>query len=139
MGYDVSKLEVWSGTIDDRAGGLAAKLEPLAAAGADLQFVIARRQPQLPGTGVVFLSGVSGPKVTKAAEAAGLRKTTDLAAIRVEAPNKPGDCHAVTRKVADAGLNLRGLTASVIGDRYVIFLAFDNAADADRAAKLLST
>jgi hypothetical protein len=39
--------------------------------------------------------------------------------------------------VADAGLNLRGLSATVLGDRYVAVLAFDSAADAGKAARLL--
>ncbi|MBI3463000.1 MAG: amino acid-binding protein [Planctomycetes bacterium] len=137
MPYSVSKVEVWTSEIADQVGGLAAKLEPLAGAGVDLQFVIARRQAHIPGKGVVFLSGRSGPKAAKAALAAGLVKATDLAALRVEAPNKPGDCHKVTRLLADAGISLRGLSASVIGNRYVLFLAFDTAADANKAARLL--
>jgi hypothetical protein len=29
MAYSVSKVDIWSGDIDDRVGGLAAKLDPL--------------------------------------------------------------------------------------------------------------
>ena len=137
MANNVSKIDVWTAEIEDRVGGVAAKLEPLASAGVDLQFVIARRQPHLPGKGVVFLSGVSGAKAAKAAAAAGLVKAGDLAALRVEGPNKPGSCHQVTRVLADAGISLRGLSASVIGNRWVVFLAFDNADDAAKAARLL--
>jgi hypothetical protein len=133
----VSKVDLWTGEIDDRAGGLAAKLEPLAGAGADLSFVIARRQPHVPGKGVVFLGGVSGAKAAKAAASAGLAKATDLVALRVEGPNKPGDCHRVARRLADAGINLRGVSASAIGKKYVLFLAFDSADDAAKAARLL--
>jgi hypothetical protein len=43
----------------------------------------------------------------------------------------------LTRVIADAGITLRGLTASVIGNKYAVLIAFDNAADADNAAKLI--
>ena len=137
MPNNVSKIDVWTAEVEDRVGGVAATLEPLAGAGVDLQFVIARRQPHRPGRGVVFLSGISGAKATKAAAAAGLTKSSDLAALRVEGVNKPGSCHQVTQVLADAGINLRGLSASVIGNRWVVFLAFDSASDADKAARLL--
>jgi hypothetical protein len=137
MAVKVSKVDVWTGELDDRAGGLAAKLEPLAKAGADLSFVVARRQPHLPGKGVLFVGGISGAKAAKAAAAAGLAKASDIAGLWIEAPNKPGDCYRLTRKLADAGLNLRGLSASVIGNKYVVIAAFDSAADAAKAAKVL--
>ena len=43
--YTVSKVDVWVGTIRDRPGGVAEKLEALARAGANLEFVISRRAP----------------------------------------------------------------------------------------------
>ena len=137
MTHQVKKLDVWVGEIHDSVGGLAAKLEPLANAGADLQLLIARRQPHLPGKGVVFLSGVSGAKATKAATGAGLTKATDLSALRVEGPNKPGACYELARQLADAGINLRGVSAGVTGKNFLLFLAFDSAADADKAARLV--
>ena len=137
MPYSVSKTDVWTAEFEDQVGGLAGKLGPLAGAGVDLEFVIGRRQPHKPGRGVVFLSGISGAKASKAATAAGLVKAGDLAALRVEGVNRPGTCHQVTQVLADAGINLRGLSASVIGSRWVVFLAFDSAGDADKAARLL--
>ena len=69
MAYTVSKVEIWTGEIEDQVGGLAAKLEPLANAGADLEMVIARRQPDRPGKDVVFVGPVTGAK----AQAGGYR------------------------------------------------------------------
>ncbi len=69
MAYTVSKVDIWTGEIEDQVGGLAGKLESLADAGADLEVVIARRQPDRPGKGVVFLGPVAGAKSKKAAEA----------------------------------------------------------------------
>jgi hypothetical protein len=137
MAYIVSKLDVWSGEIADQVGGLAAKLGPLAKAKVDLSFVIARRQPHMPGKGIMFLAGISGAKGSKAAADAGLGKTTELAALRVEGANKPGDCHRLVSQLADAGLNLRGLSASVCGKKYVLILAFDSEADAAKAAQVI--
>lgn len=137
MAYEISKVDVWTGTIEDRAGSLAAKLAPLADAGVDLSFLIARRDLHKPGSGVVYLGGISGDKATKAAAAAGLTKASDMAGLRVEGTNKPGDCQRVAGTLAGAGLNLRGVSASVIGNKYVLILAFDNQADADKAAQLL--
>jgi hypothetical protein len=98
---------------------------------------IARRQVHLPGKAVVFLGGVSGAKGTTAASAAGLAKASDVFGLRIEGPNKPGDCHRVTSRLAQAGISLRGLSASVIGNKYVLILGFDSAADASKAARLL--
>ena len=137
MPYDVKKLDVWTGEIDDRVGGLASKLEPLAQAAVDLQFLVARRQAHLPGRGVVFLSGISGAKGSKAAAAAGLTKAGDVVALRVEGPNKAGAAYQITRRLADAGINLRGVSAGVMSKKFQLFLAFDNAADADKAARSL--
>ena len=137
MAYTVSKFDVWTAEISDRVGGLAGTLEPLANAGADLAFVVARRQPHKPGKGIVFLGGVSGGKATKAAAAVGLSKSTEIAALRVEETNKPGSCHRMTQMIAGAGINLRGLSATVIGKKCVYILAFDGAADANQAARVL--
>jgi len=137
MSFQVTKMDVWTGEIKDQVGGLAGKLEPLANAGVDLQFLLARRQVQTPGKGIVFLSGVSGATASRAATAAGLKKATDLISLRVEGANKPGAASHITRQLADAGINLRGVSAAVIGTKFVLFLAFDKADDASEAARLL--
>jgi hypothetical protein len=137
MAYTVNKVAMWTGEINDKVGGLAAKLEALANAGADLEIVVARRQPHRPGKGIVFVGPVTGARAQKAAKAAGLSKAADLVALRVEGPNKPGDCFQLTRRLAETGINLRGLAATVHGSKYVLSLGFDNDADAGKAARLL--
>jgi hypothetical protein len=137
MSYTVHSVDVWVGEIEDRVGGLAAKLGPLAEAGANLEMVVARRQPHQPGTGVVFVGPVTGASARRAAAAAGLARTDDLAALRVEGPNRQGEGSRLARLLADAGLNLRGLSAAVLGNKFVALLAFDTSADAGRAARLL--
>jgi hypothetical protein len=139
MALKVTKVDLWSAEIADEPGALAGKLEALAAAGVDLSFLFARRQPDKPGTGVVYLAGIQGPAQVKAAKSVGLAKTGTPAALHVEGTNKPGAVHQIATKLAGAGLNLRGVAASVIGSRFVTQLAFDSAEEAKNAAKLLSS
>jgi hypothetical protein len=137
MAQTVRKLDVWTGEIDDRPGALDAKLQPLAAAGADLAFIIARRQPDRPGKSVVFLGPLKGAKQTKAAQEAGLNVATNLVALHYEGPNKPGSASKITHALAEGGVNLRGLSAATIGTKYMLVLAFDSGMDADKALALI--
>jgi hypothetical protein len=43
MAYTVKKVDVWAGEIADRPGGLASTLAALSSAGANIEFVVARR------------------------------------------------------------------------------------------------
>ena len=137
MPYSIRKVDVWAAEIDDRPGGLTGKLEALAKAGASLEFIIARRAPDKPGKGVVFLTPVRGAKQTGAAINAGLGTTDSLHSLRVEGPDRPGLGTKMTRALADAGINLRGLSAAALGRKSVAYFAFDSADDAANAIKLL--
>jgi hypothetical protein len=137
MKLDVSRTDTWAATIDDRPGGLAQSLEALAAAGANLEFIIARRTPEQPGQGVVFVTPLKGAKLVKAAKAAGFEKTDSLHTLRLEGPDKPGLCAKITQAVAEAGINLRGLSAAALGRQCVTHLALDTAQDATKAMALL--
>jgi hypothetical protein len=137
MSFKVAKMEVWSGEIQDRPGGLAGVLRQLADADADLEMVVARRQPDRPGAGIVFLAPVKGRKATAAAAVAGLSPAPGVAALRIEGTNRPGLGAKMTDAIADSGVNLRGLSAAVLGSRFVAYMAFDGAEDADKAAKAI--
>ena len=137
MGLTVERVDVWAASIEDQPGGLAEKLAPLAAAGADLEFAVARRAPDKPGTGVVFVTPLRGDAQTAAGDKAGFAVADSLHSVRVEGDNKPGIGAQVTKKLADAGINLRGLSAAVIGQRFIMYLALDTADDADKAMGLL--
>ena len=141
MKLNVSRVDVWVAGIEDRPGGLAKKLAALAKAGANLEFVIARRSAEQPGKGVVFVTPVKGAAQTKAAANGGFHRSESLHSVRVEGPDKPGLGAKLTQQLAAAGVNLRGLSAGVIGKRFVLYLAFDTsdgAAKAMRLAKRLS-
>lgn len=137
MAVQITKVDVWAGEIADRPGGLAEKLEILAKAGASLEFVLARRQPDKPGTAIVFVNPLKGVKQTQAAAQAGFAKAENLHCVRIAGPDKPGLGATMTQALAEAGINLRGLSAGVIGNRCVVHLALDSAEDAKKAVRAL--
>src|SRR5262249_47406049 len=55
MALEIQRVQVWSGEIPDRPGAAAGKLEHLAHAGADLEFVFTRSHPSKEGHGILFL------------------------------------------------------------------------------------
>jgi len=137
MKLSVTKTDVWAATIEDRPGGLAEKLAPLAKAGANLEFIISRRTPEKKGKGVVFVTPLKGTKQLKAAKAAGFQKTDSLHSVRVDGRDKAGMGAKLTAALADAGINLRGLSAAAQGRQFVTYLALDTGAETSRAAAVL--
>ena len=137
MKLKVSRTDMWSVTIEDRAGGAADKVESLAEAGANLEFVFARRTPEQPGKGILFVLPVKGAKVLKAAQQAGLAKPENFHAVRIEGPDKPGTTAKITRALGNAGINFRALSATAIGRTFVSYLALDTADDAAKAVSVL--
>lgn len=137
MKIKVTRADVWVASIEDKVGGLAAKLEALAAAGANLAFIIARRAPDHPGQGVVFLTPIRGAKQIKAATAAGFRKTTTQHSVCVVGGDKPGMGAKMTQALAAAGINLRGLSTGVLGKSFVTYVAVDTEDDAKKAVRVL--
>ena len=138
MKLKATRVQVWRATIDDRVGGAAERLEPLAKAGANLEFVFARRTPEQPGAGVVYVAPVKGAKVTAAARQAGFTRPDDIHFLRVEGADKPGLVGVVTRALADAGISFRGVSAAARRRNAIAHIAFDDAADATKGARVLS-
>ena len=152
-GMRVTKAEVWAGDIEDQPGGLARVLEAMAGAGGSIECVVARRQQGATGQGEmgggmndgsstrgrgdVFVSPVRGKRMQDAARQAGLTPADDMATLRIEGPDQPGLGGRVTRAIAEANVNMRGLTAAVIGRHFVAYLGFDSTADAEKAAKAI--
>ena len=137
MGFKLDRIHVWSGEVMDQAGGVASKLALLAQAGANLEFILTRRQPDKPGTGILFVAPITGPTQVRAARAAGLSETHDPIVLRVEGDNEAGLGHRVTQQWALAGISMQGLTMTVLGDKFVGYAAFDTVTDANRAAAIL--
>jgi hypothetical protein len=137
MAYKVTKAEVWAVSIDDRAGGVADKLEPLAKAGAGFEMVLARRTPENPGKGMLFVTPVKGAKVIRAAREAGMGPTGTIHSVRMEGPDRPGLGARIARALGDAGINVRGISGAAIGRKFVSYIACDSAEDQARAVAVL--
>ena len=137
MDLIVERVNVWAASIKDKPGGLARILNGLSEAGADFDFIIARRAPEKPGTGVVFVTPLRGDREVSAAAVLGFNVTTSINSIRIEGDNKPGITAELTEKLADAGLNIRGLSAAVIGPRFILYIGLDTAEDAKKAVNIL--
>ncbi|AOJ90797.1 MULTISPECIES: ACT domain-containing protein [unclassified Burkholderia] len=133
----VERVDVWAATIEDKPGGLARVLNALRDAGADLQFVVARRSPEAPGKGVVFVAPLQGDKEIRAATQAGFNATSGLHSIRVMGLDQAGIIAELTQKLSDDGINLRGVSAAVLGSQFIAYLALDSLADAERAMDVL--
>ena len=134
----VEREDVWAASVDDKPGALAAKLSALDDAGADLGFIIVRRAPEKPGTGVAFVTPLRGDREVRAATAAGFAVTSSLHSVRVEGPDEPGVAATLAKAIADAGINMRGFSGAVLGTRFVAHVGVVSAEDQEAAVKLLS-
>jgi hypothetical protein len=134
----VEREDVWAAGLDDKPGALAAKLAALTAAGADLDFIIVRRSPEKPGTGVAFVTPLRGDREVQAAALAGFAVTSSLRSVRFEGPNEPGAAGTLARLIGDAGINMRGFSAAVLGTRFVAHIGLDSAEDQETVIRLLS-
>lgn len=137
MKLKVTRTDIWTAVIDDRPGGAAEGLERLAKAGANLEFLLARRTPEQPGKGVVFAAPLKGVKVLRAAQEAGFTKAPDIHGLRIEGGDVPGLAARMTRALADAGVSFRGLSAIAQGRKFVAYLSLDTSDDVLRATRAL--
>ncbi|MFO8012643.1 MAG: ACT domain-containing protein [Phycisphaerae bacterium] len=137
MALQVSHAQVWAVAIEDRPGAAAEKLRALAGAGANLDFVVSRRTHEKDGA-VLFVSPIRGDAAVKAAQTVGFSVAQGLRGLRVEGFDAPGLAAGVTGALADAGINLRGVSAAAIDGKMVCYLSFDSDADAGKAAEVLT-
>jgi hypothetical protein len=139
MAFRMHKVQVWSADIPDRPGAAAAILERLAHAGVDLEVVFTRPRRDNPQLSQIFLAPIVDANHIQAAKEAGLSPARDIAMLCVEGDNRTGIGYEIMSRIAVAGINLRGLSVSIIDHRYASYLAFDNADDVTLAIQLLAT
>jgi hypothetical protein len=137
MTLKVTKVDVWAVEFKDEAGGLARCLAPIAAAGANLECIIARRQADKFQAGLAFLTPIKGKKVVAAAMEAGMAPAEELTTLRVEGLDTPGSGSRMVNAIADAGVNMRGLSSMSAGKNFVAYIGLDSKADADTVIKVL--
>ncbi|SOE52829.1 ACT domain-containing protein [Burkholderia sp. OK233] len=133
----VERVDVWAASIQDKPGGLADVLAILRTAGADLQFVVARRAPEKPGEGVVFVTPLQSDSEIRAAAQVGFNVTRSLHAVRVMGLDRPGVAAELTGKLAEGGVNLRGFSVAVVGTQFVAYVGVDSMDDATKAIEIL--
>ena len=138
MKLDIRREQVWVAPMGDKSGALAEKLEQLAAAGANLDFLIARRVDKPAGRGVVFVTPVRGPKQQAAAKKAGFHKSESIHGLSVGCKDAPGYAATITRALAEAKINLRGFSGAAVGKRAVLHLALDSESDVTKARKVMN-
>ncbi len=137
MSMQVTREQVWVAPIEDKVGGLSEKLTPLAEAGVNLGFVIARRTDDEAGKGVVFVTPILGDRQRNAASVAGFHASQSMHGVRAEGPDRAGLGEVITASLAESGINMRGLSAASIEGRCVVHLAMDTEQDADTAVEIL--
>jgi hypothetical protein len=139
MELSVERIDVWAATIEDKPGGLAQVLSALRDAAVDLQFVVARRTPEAPDKGVVFVAPLQGEREIRAATQLGFSITPSLHSVRVMGLDQLGAIAQMTQMLADGGINLRGVSAAVLGTQFIAYLAIDSLDDAEKAVDILQS
>lgn len=136
MAVSVKTITLWRRDVENRPGALAGTLEPLARAGVDLSVLMGYRHPGQESTATIELYPVSGKKAAAAAEAGGLSAAA-IPTLLVEGDNRAGQGHAISKAIADAGINMAFFLALVIGRKASAVLGFETEADAKRAASVI--
>jgi len=138
MDFRLNRVQVWSGEVEDEPGGVARVLEPLAEAGANLEFIWSRRIDDRPGHGLLFVAPLTGPQQTRAAQSAGLHKSNDVVLLRIDGTDRPGVGHYLAACLAKAGISLRGMSMAALNGQFVAYVACDSPEDTARAVQALA-
>ncbi len=136
MGVRITRVTLWRTAVQNKAGMLAATLEPLAHARTDLKVVMARTERGPARRATIEIYPGSGRKAKVAARAAGF-SASPTPVLRVEGKNRPGLAYAIANTIAWAGINLDFFTAEVAGPRYAALLGFRTDKDLRRSASLI--
>jgi len=88
---------------------------------------------------MVLVTPLQGDQEVRAASLVGFNVARRHHCVRILGPDQPGVAAALTQKLADAGINLSGFSASVIGRQFVAYVAVDSLDDANKAMDVLSS
>lgn len=130
MAVTVRNVTIWRKEVAHRQGELARALQPLAAAGADLQVIMAYAEGE---RGFVELGPLSGKKVTDAAGRAGF-VASPKPTLLVEGDDRPGLGLEIATAIADQGVSISFDVTQVIGKKYSAVYGFHSPEDAKKAA-----
>jgi hypothetical protein len=138
MSFKMQRIHVFHSEVEDRPGGISAKLKKLAEAGAHLEYVYSQRSPEKVGMGDLYVAPLHGVNELAAARETGMHEVSEPIVMRVEGDDKAGLGGRLTQAWEMAGINLHGLVMSVINGRFVGYATFDSVGDANRAATILA-
>jgi hypothetical protein len=138
MSFKMQRVHLFHAEIEDKPGGVSAKLKKLAEAGAHLEYVSSERSATKPGAGDLYVAPLTGTAELAAAKAVGLHEVSAPIVMRVEGDDKAGLGGRLTQAWELAGINLHGLVMSVIAGKFVGYATFDTVADANTAATILA-
>lgn len=135
MAFKITKVTVYACDMFNQPGRLARALEALRNAGANLEFVVGRRVTER--TSRVFVAPLKGARQIRAAADVEFRAASGMHVIRIEGPDRPGLGADMTRALADAGINIRGISSAAIKKFSVCYMAFATAAELAAATRVL--
>ncbi|MBK9128596.1 MAG: ACT domain-containing protein [Phycisphaerales bacterium] len=135
MAMKISTVTVYACDMFNQPGRLSRALEALRNAGANLEFVIGRRVTER--TSRVFVAPLKGARQIRAAADVEFRPAKGMHVVRIEAPDAPGLGATLTRAVADANINIRGISAAAFKKLSVCYMAFATEAEAKAATRVL--
>lgn len=138
MSFKMQRVHVYHTEITDEPGGISAKLKPLAEAGAPLEYVYSQRSATRQGAGDLYVAPLTTSAQIAAAKAAGLHEVGEPIVMRVEGDDKTGLARKLTNAWEMAGINLHGMVLSSFHGKFVGYVTFDTAQDANRAATILA-
>ena len=137
MTIRIKRVEVWSAEVEDGAGGLKKALDGIAGAKGSLDCIIARRQPEKPGTAVVFVAPITGTAIQAAAYKSGYHESRTVPSLRIEGDDRPGLGRDLAAAIAEAGVSMRGLSSMTLGPKFVGYVGFNSPEDLMKAETAL--
>ncbi len=138
MSFKMQRVHVYHAEVEDKPGGISAKLKTLAEAGAHLEYVYSQRSMTKPGMGDLYVAPLHGNGEVAAAKAAGLHEANEPIVMRVEGDDRTGLSGRLTQAWEIAGINLHGLVMSAVGGKFIGYATFDTVIDANKAATILA-
>ena len=138
MSFKMQRVHVFHAEVEDKPGGISAKLKPLGEAGVHLEYVYSQRSATKPGMGDLYVAPIHGNGHMTKAKAAGLHEVSEPIVMKVEGDDRAALGGRLTQAWEMAGINLHGLVMSVIGHKFVGYATFDTVTDANRAATILA-
>ena len=136
--FKMFRVHVYSAKIEDKPGGVAAKLKALAEAGVHLEYVHSERAAGQPGMGELIVAPKAVKTEQDTVKSQGFRETAEPIVMRFQGDDKTGLGSRVTMEWEKAGINLHGLMMAVIDGRFIGYAQFDHVEDANKAAHILA-